>query len=355
MVSRKNGQGEDKEFHTLEELIERYKELDKEAGHVKSIKLDIDAAELRIKNMKLKIKNASLYLQEIDSHTKSIFEFWRYANKDKIEELPEGEGNEGSSAKLKKTFDFALDFENFAIELDKRQRNAFSKDELNSIYIAGTEIISDLNAVAEGNEITDGRIKNLKEEILKEKMLLSDEKFDIFGSVSSDRTRINILANKKHRETKRDKIRILDIARNTDAKEYEEYLKKVLSNIHSSLEKMNLQTEISVYKSGELNEHLNIFNINANNCIDSLQLYRINLKENTPAIGFTNIVYYDNSNETLPLGMDVSQDVLIDKSLLELELKNSKKIKMVYFKDNDELADIDVKTISIEEYEVNNG
>ena len=50
--------------------------------------------------------------------------------------------------------------------------------------------------------------------------------------------------------------------------------------------------------------------------------------------------------------MDVSQDVLIDKSLLKLELKNSKEVKIVYFKDNDELADIDVKTIAIEEYDV---
>jgi len=257
-----------KEFYTLEELIERYKELDKESNYVKSIKQDIDAAELRIKNMKLKIKNASLYLEEIDSHTKSIFEFWRFANKDKIGELSEGEWQEKSSAKLKKTFDYILDFENFSMDLDKRQRESLSKDELSSIYIAGTEIVSDLNTVAEGKEITEDRVETLKEEILKEKMLLNEEKFDIFGSVSTDKTRINILANKKHRESKRDKIALLDIARNTTAKEYEEYLKKVLDKIHSGLDKINLQIEMSIYKVGELDEHLNVFNINPSDLID---------------------------------------------------------------------------------------
>jgi len=49
--------------------------------------------------------------------------------------------------------------------------------------------------------------------------------------------------------------------------------------------------------------------------------------------------------------MDISQEILIDKSLLELQLKNKREVKIVYFK-NDELSDIDVKTINVEEYDV---
>ena len=52
--------------------------------------------------------------------------------------------------------------------------------------------------------------------------------------------------------------------------------------------------------------------------------------------------------------MDVSQGILLDKSLLELQFKSKKEIKMGYFKEDDELSDIVMKTINVEEYEVKN-
>ena len=40
--------------------------------------------------MKKKIENATAFIDEIDSHKKSIFEFWKYSKKDEVATLPEG-------------------------------------------------------------------------------------------------------------------------------------------------------------------------------------------------------------------------------------------------------------------------
>lgn len=357
----------DKNYYTIEELIKRYKELDKESNDIKNIKLDIEAGELRNKNMELKVKNATLFLDEIDSHTKSIFEFWKFANKDKLEQLQEGQSKEEKNIRLKKTFNYELDIEDFAREIDKRQRSTLSKEEINSIFIASTELLSDINKVANNEKIKETRIEELRKQILAEKKLLESENFDIFGNVASDKTRINTLSNKKHRETKKDKNRILEINRNTDGKEYQEYLENIVKNIKSSLDKSSLNLEISVYSvtsEKELSEHFNVFNLNTETiakCIEDMKeannvtLYRLNLKENTKALALTNIIYYDNMNETLPLGMDESEGILLDNAGLKLELKNKKEIRMVCYKEkNNELSDTVIKTINVEEYDVKN-
>ena len=56
--------------------------------------MDINSLKLKHKNMQKKIENAAAFIQEIDNHKKSIFEFWKYSNKDEIASLPEGEAEE---------------------------------------------------------------------------------------------------------------------------------------------------------------------------------------------------------------------------------------------------------------------
>ncbi len=61
----------------------------------KNMKLDINAMELKITNLtKKKIENAELYINEIEKHKKSIFEFWKFTNKDEISTLTQGEQEE---------------------------------------------------------------------------------------------------------------------------------------------------------------------------------------------------------------------------------------------------------------------
>ncbi|MCL2355107.1 MAG: hypothetical protein FWC68_04480, partial [Oscillospiraceae bacterium] len=353
-----------KEFYTLEELIDRYKKLEREVIHVKNLKADIAAGEYKIKNMKLKIKNAVLYLQEIDKHTKSIFEFWRFTNKDKIENLAEAEIVEENVKRLKRTFDIHLDLDNLAKELDKKQRGLLNKEELNSIYVATTDIIADINKIANKKAITKERIEELKQDALEEKRLLDNEAFDIFGNISADKTKINILANKKHREVRKEKNKLLEITKNTTIKEYTGYLQATLKNLQSAFTKTNIDVEMSVYKiveTEELEGNLNVFNIDITNVITNVgvddpvhptTIYKLNLTENTPAIGLTNIVYYNNYNETLPLGMDISKGVLLDTSLLKLEVVNEEEFKVVEYIEDENQADIAIRTIMLKEFNI---
>ena len=72
---------------------------------------------------------------------------------------------------------------------------------------------------------------------------------------------------------------------------------------------------------------MHIFDINPKSAIEQelrskkekVQLCKINIKENTPAVFYTNIMFYDNFNKTLPLGMDLSTEVLLDTNKLNLK------------------------------------
>ena len=87
-------------------------------------------------------ENATQYIEEIDSHKKSIFEFWKFSNKDEIATLPEGEAEEVNIIKkVTKVFDYEEDLENFGIKMDKIQRNTLSKAETDSVYLTITDIV----------------------------------------------------------------------------------------------------------------------------------------------------------------------------------------------------------------------
>ena len=107
---------------------------------------------------------------------------------------------------------------------------------------------------------------------------------------------------------------------------------------------------------GSINgKEFGIFNINPENAlkktIDSnkINLYRINLKEKMPITAFSNIIYYDNFNKTLPTGMDISDEVLIDMNAFSFELKRQK-----LFRINQDIDNINVETkiVCIYEYDV---
>ncbi len=360
---RVNKYAEVKSNYTLDELIDLYKQIDKEEIKVTNLKLDIEAIKQKIKNLELKVKNAMLYIEEIDKHKKSIFEFWRFTNKDKASELPAGNIVEKQQEKIQKVFNYAFDFDDFSIKLDNIQRELLTKDELDSIYLSTTFILSDINKVLNGEKITEKDIKDIKEKAKESNVLLEKENFDIFGGMAYD-NKIKVLANKKHREVEREVFRILDINQKTTVKEYTVLIKKVIENLKSAFNKIKLSLDLSVYRADteELNtnnftvcnfEGKNAISTIIGNDIDTINLYKINLKENTPILAFTNIVYFENNNQTLPLGMNVTEGILLNNKVMKLELKAKQGIKMVTYKNpEDELSDIEIKTINVEEYEI---
>ena len=366
-----------KENYTIEELIEVYQACEARENQLKDLMMDINALKLKNKNMKKKIENATLFIEEIDSHKKSIFEFWKYSNKDEVAALAEGEEEEVTLIKkVTKAFDYIEDIENFGKVMDKVQRAKLSKEEFDGIYIASTDMLEILNKI-KNNEVLpreiEANLREMKRQARDEKTLLEDD-FDIFGGMAQDSTKISTIANKKHRELPKDKFNILDISKNTKPIGYKMTLEQIVGNIKNALEKVVVSEDLPVYLASteemlSVND-FNVFNINPEKEIqeimtqklmlqrnitqkvDNIYLFKLNLKRGMHAISFTNSVFYDNQNKTLPIGQDLSTKILVDMSKLELDLEEEKVFHLVEFEDEkDDFSEISIKTIHVMKYE----
>ena len=355
--------------YTLYELEESFKELEQKEERKKNIIMDINDLKLKNKNLKKKIENATNYIEEINEHKKSIFEFWKYSNKDAVATLDEGEEEEFNVKKLEKVFDFENDFEQFGIEADKIQRSKLTDSELDSAFIATTNLlplISKINAkTAENQEISD-ELKKMKlsrekgEDALEED---EDDSFNIFGRIKQTSDKERTLGNKVHREQPRDKFEILEVKKGTKGAELKDKLEKVIKDIKKALNKNSLQEDMYVYKAssepldlksidefsleaeGELNNFLKNDKIT-----NKIYLYKIKLPKGTNYIAFTNIIFFDNKNMTLPVGMNLSTSILVDLSTLELNLDGTKNVNKLQFEDEeDDFSKIVIKNIEINE------
>ena len=357
-----------KKIYTLDELLANYKELEKLETDMKNLVMDVNAIKLKSRNMQKKIENATKFIEEIDSHKKSIFEFWKYSNKDEMATLPEGEEEEVNVIrKIEKTFNYEDDFEKFGEKLDQIQRKNLNKNELDSIFIATTGILEILNKI-KINRITPAELeKNLIKikEIEKEQKDLDDEEYDIFGQVIEDSRKIKKINDKKHRELQRDEFKILDINQDTKRIGYRLSLEQTIKTIIRAIKKVTIPENLGIYKATtleKLNEkEINVFNINPRNEIEEalkketniINIYKINVKQGMRGIGFTNIVFYDNINKTLPVGMNLSTKMIFDISKLQLQLKSKQSFKIVDFENpEDDFADFTIKDINVFEYDI---
>lgn len=356
-----------KKVYTLEELLENYKELEKLETEMKNLLMDVNALKLKNKNMEKKIQNATKFIEEIDSHKKSIFEFWKYSNKDEMAVLPEGELEEVNVIKrIEKIFDYEEDFEELGKKLDRMQRKNLSKEEIDATFIASTNVVEILNKIKTNNimpEDIEKSLKEIKKEAIDEKALA--EEYDIFGNLIEENTKTKKIKNKKHRELPRDKYNILDVNKNTKQIGYKLTLQSIIKNITNALEKGVIPENLPVYKAvldDKLNnKEINVFNINPEEEIkdamiedgNKINLYKINVKEGTNGVAFTNIIFYDNQNKTLPLGMDLSTKLILNTAKLHLNLLSKKLFKVAKLEDeNDDFSEVLVKDVEVYEYEI---
>lgn len=283
--------------------------------------------------------------------------------------MPEGEEEEVNIIKkVTKVFDYEEDIERFGKTMDKMQRKTLSKEETDSVFITTTNVLEVLNKVKKNIALPkdiENNLKELKKQATQEKTLLGMEEFDIFGGIGQDSTKVSKINNKKHREIKKDRFNILDITKNTKQIGYKLALEKTIENVKKAISKTVVTEDLPVYKAidGEKldAQNINVFNINPENEIketlknDSTKInfYKINLKEGTNAVSYSNIIFYDNQNKTLPVGQDLSTKILIDVSKMNLELKEKKSFKIVDMEDNqDDFSKINIKNITVFEYDV---
>ena len=365
------GYTDDKKYHTIDDLVTVQALYEKSERYVKDLTQDIKALELKIVNTKKKIENATLYIKEIDQHKKSLFDFWKFANKDEVLELDAGdEIYDGNAQKIKKKFDYEYDFEDLGIAYDKLQRTKFSKQELDSIYLASTNVLPIINMLKNGDmdkEVIEEQLRSLKSEYFtsSNSTLCSKVDFDIFGSMRDDPTQVKYLNNKSHRENEKDKFQILNINKKIDIFDFTEKLQLMTSSLNEAMHKIKFDYDMPIYKVGSINEKLHktdfsVFNINAEREIESydnkfetaVKLFKLNFKEGYPAVFLTNATYYDNTNNTLPNGMDVTSKVIIDANMFEYELVKKEKMKTNRYFNIPETLYPRILTIYIEEYDV---
>ena len=356
-----------KKNYNIEEIIELYKVIEEKETELKNLVMDINALKLKNKNMKKKIENATAFIQEIDNHKKSIFEFWKYSNKDEIASLPEGEAEEVNVIKkVTKVFDYEQDLETLGKTMDKMQRKALNRDETDSLYITTTNILDIINKI----KINDFLLKDvenilakLKKEAIEEKTLSDSDEFDIFGGMLQDATKVSKINNKKHRELPKDKFNILEITKNTKNISFKLSLERVISNVKEALTKTVIPENISLYKAipdEKIDDRqINIFDINPekeikeniNNKSTKINFYKLNIQEGTNGIAYTNCIFYDNQNKTLPIGQDLSTKMLIDVSKLKMKLKNKKTFRIIEFEENHDFSKTNIKTVNVFEYD----
>lgn len=347
-----------REFYTIEDIVKIYKELDLLLENVKNLKLDYNALTSKIESMDVKIKNANLYIEEIDKHEKSIFEFWKYANKDEKLMLNQGTVSQNIIKKtIEKVYNFDEDVEEIGEVIDKTQRAVYSKNDTDSIFIATTDILDVLNNI-DDEDVVEKSLNDIKEELENNRLLFSTDKIDIFGGMSEDNTQIKKLSGKKHRETQKDKLKILEITRETTLQEYKNKLKGILNEIKRCIDKQKKLISIPAYitlKNKENLEGLKVANLNLEDEIHEMNetkkivLYKINLKENTKVVYFSNIVYYDNYNKTLPIGMNINAKCLINLEKYQLNEINKENFRISNLVDE---FKIKTKDICVYEYEL---
>ena len=251
--------------------------------------------------------------------------------------------------------------------MDKMQRKNLNKDEIDSIYITTTKLIELLNKIKTNEFLPkdiETALKEIKKEAIQEKTLSENEEFDIFGGIIQDTRKVSQINNKKHREIPKDKFNILEINKNTKQIGFKLSLEKVIANIKTALTKVVIPEELPVYKAiadGQLDDRqINIFDINpeieikdvAKNENNKINFYKINLKEGSNAISYTNCIFFDNQNKTLPVGQDLSTKILVDTAKLRLNLKNKTNFKIAEFEEEkDDFSEVNIKTITVFEFD----
>ena len=369
-VSKEREEEKIKKQYTLDELIQKGKKAYEVTTNLKNTKMDINAIKLKNLNLVKKIENATAYISEIDSHKKSIFEFWKYTNKDEIKALEEAEEEQIHIKAHSKIFDYEEDFDEFGTTMDKIQRKVYTKEELDCVYLATTnqlEIMNKLKTDSITAKELEQHLKKIKKDLQEEKDVTEEDAIDIFGGLAEDTRKITKLANKSHREQPKNKYSILRISKALKTVEYKAALNYATDIIEEIINRTELDQEVAGYKCIPEEENidtneLNVFNLDADKEIEKalkesetgkINLYKMNFAKGVKAIAFSNCVYYDNQNKTLPEGMDKDTRILAKILDADITLQNKKVIRVGMLEnDKDDAAKLIIKTINVLEYGV---
>ena len=333
-----------KDVYTLSDLVGLCNDLREYEQIYNNLKSDHRALLLKKTNLDKKIENAKNYIEEIEKHKKSIFEFWKFTNKDKIEELQEGtlfDNDNVVTNKIDPGFNIEDDLEEFSKNVDELQRRKLSINECDALFVT-QYIIETINAILDEREKTEnGELKKTKvagrknkSEKIVEKQLEElknnyDEniKIDIFGNLMEDNTKVQVLNNKEYRENSRNIYAVLGINDLTTIEEYRNTCEELINYLNEAFVKIKSIEDVPIYypySDGYVIGDLNPREILKDK--EVFKIYRTITNSDMHILYFSNIIYFYNNNKTLPLGMDVSTKVLMkpkeftDEKIMEFNI-----------------------------------
>ena len=220
---------------------------------------------------------------------------------------------------------------------------------------------NDLNKQALENSLLE-----LKEQFNNNRLHIESETFDIFGNVDDDNRKLKYIGSRSHRENEKSKFKILNINKKIDSFDFTEKLQSVGNYLDGAIPKNTAEYDFTLYKVCQITEEINedyfdVFNLDVEKALKeydddgegALNLIKLNYKEGLPLLYYSNIIFFDNMNQTLPQGMDVSTRVLIDCKKLDFKLISKEKFRTNnYFTESNNLIFPKTKDVFVYEYDV---
>ena len=342
---------EKKESYTIDDLLAVCNILKREEESNNKVETELKNIIKKVDILKTKIKNADLFIKEIESHKTSIFEFWKFTNKDIPNVLNEANKEEDSQKELNRKVEFKNNFEEFAKEIDNLQFKILSKNERDSIFTAMdyVNIISILSKNDIGDEeekyISD-ILENEKEKFIKNKMEQNIIYYDINQKVD-----MHIKAN----NNLKNKYEILNLDTNTKLEDFEQKLLTLKKILEKAYNKIKSPYNIEVYSILQNNQmfewtlaNLDLQAEIKKQDINNIDVIKYNIPKGSSLLFYSNhVIYSENSKERF--GMDDTKEVLLCLNNFERSLIGKSK-EIVSLEKND--YENIIKTIKIYEYDL---
>ena len=346
---------EKKDYYYIEDLLAICNILNKKNKILNSKEKELKICMDKIEVLNQKIKNADLYISEIESHKKSIFEFWKFTNKDVPNELSEAEKklDKNETDKLNGEFNYVQDMEKFEKQMDNIQMDKLSKNEMDIIwgvkdYINILDILSKKDIEKEEEDFLADFLEKEKEEYEKNGKSQNIIYYDA-------KQNINIHTRNTNKTVKKDKYKILNFSSDITMEEFKSNMLKSKKILEKAYNKIKIPYKIPVYtilKNNKMNEwcivNLNLEDEISNENTNNIDIIRYNIPEGSSALFYTNHIVFANDGSNKFRETD-EKIALINLNEFDLSLKEKQKERVAIQNNNYENI---IKTIKIYEYDL---
>ena len=289
-------------------MIREYKRSQERIDELKKVEADIKAFISKKNNYDKRIKNAEEYIKEIEKHKNSLFDFFRFVGKNNLLSLQQAD-DPIKEKKIELNFNLEEDFQDLAVKADEMQREELSIDECNAIFVAN-RLLPSINSIVTKKDTfyIDEQFEELKKEFTE-----TVKNTNVLGEDAEEYSNIRYLNKTKHRESKRNLFSILQFSDEITLDDFKEKMRLCASLINEAYKKITCFYTTTVYydKKTKGYEFGSLDPLEIIKDKEVTKVYKITAKMDTHILYLSNIIFYNNYNRTLPVGMDESSSVII--------------------------------------------